>query len=114
MNQNTTPSAPPALGLTARAVNAARHARDADHDGFANRHQDWHTWPRRARLGRTLAVTLEVPLEPPQVVSPYSRQSRSHGGLVKGCRDWCRSFSLHVESPDTSVGLTVSLNQRNR
>jgi hypothetical protein len=43
-------------GLAARAVRAAYRARDAEPDGFAQRHQDWRTWQRRARLGRGLAT----------------------------------------------------------
>ncbi|MGH8917949.1 MAG: hypothetical protein ACRD0H_06350 [Actinomycetes bacterium] len=50
-------------GLAARAVTAARRARDADPDGFAERHRDWHTWQRRTRLGRMVASVLGVPVE---------------------------------------------------
>jgi hypothetical protein len=67
------PSAVTATGLTARAVSAARRARDADPDGFAYRHQDWHTWQRRARLGRTLAAALGVPVEQVSVTDDPQR-----------------------------------------
>jgi hypothetical protein len=55
------PMACPPSGLTARAVVAAHRARDTDPAGFPERHQDWHTWQRRARLARTLANMLGVP-----------------------------------------------------
>lgn len=81
MNQNTSSSAPPAArvtGLTARALGAACRARDADLDGFTNRHQDWRTWQRRAQLGRTMAAALGVPAEQ---VSVIDDPQRSHGAV---------------------------------
>jgi hypothetical protein len=60
-------------GLAARAVSAARRARDADPDKFAQRHQDWHTWQRRARLGRALATVLGVPVEQVSVIDDPHR-----------------------------------------
>lgn len=60
-------------GLAARAVSAARRARGADPDGFAERHLDWHTWQRRARLGRALATVLGVPVEQVSVIDDPHR-----------------------------------------
>jgi len=63
-----------------RALSAVRRARDADPEGFANRHQDWHTWQWRAQLDRTLATTLDVPLEQISVIDDPQRLS----GAVPG------------------------------
>lgn len=60
-------------GLAARAVSAARRARDANPDGFPDRHRDWHTWQRRAQLARALASVLGVPLEQISVVDDPHR-----------------------------------------
>ena len=60
-------------GLAARAVMAARRARDADPDGFPERHRDWHTWQRRARLARTLASILGIPVEHISVINDPHR-----------------------------------------
>lgn len=60
-------------GLAARAVRAARRAHDTDPDGFPERHRDWHTWQRRARLARTLASILGVPGEQVSVINDPHR-----------------------------------------
>ena len=53
----------PAGGLATRALGAARRACDADREGFARRHQDWHIWQARAREARTLAAALGIAVE---------------------------------------------------
>lgn len=63
----------PPAGLTTRAIMAAHRARDADPDGFPERHQDWHTWQRRARLAPTLAGMLGVPVEQISVIDDPHR-----------------------------------------
>ncbi|MGH3784224.1 MAG: hypothetical protein ACRDRO_27295 [Pseudonocardiaceae bacterium] len=60
-------------GLSARAMTATHRARDADPDGFPNRHRDWHTWQRRARLARTLASVLGLPAEQVSVIDDPHR-----------------------------------------
>ncbi|HJT04915.1 MAG TPA: hypothetical protein VJ757_15005 [Pseudonocardiaceae bacterium] len=60
-------------GSAARAVRAARRARNAGPDGFPERHRDWHTWQQRARLARTLANTLGVPVEQVSVINDPNR-----------------------------------------
>lgn len=60
-------------GLAARAVSAARAARDADRDRFPDRYQDWHIWELRARRGRALAAALGVPVEWVSVIDDPQR-----------------------------------------
>jgi hypothetical protein len=72
-------------GLAARAVSAAHRARDAEPDGFAQRHQDWRTWQRRARLGRGAGHVYLC-----SVGSSRSRKARSQGRCPPGCTSGAR------------------------
>jgi hypothetical protein len=59
--------------LVARAVSAARRARDADRDRFPDRHRDWRAWELRARHGRALAAALGVPADQVSVIDDPQR-----------------------------------------
>ncbi len=63
----------PVTGLAARAISAARAARDADRDRFPVRYQDWHIWELRARQTRALAAALGVPIERISVIDDPHR-----------------------------------------
>lgn len=68
---DTTATTPPHAGtrpddgLGPRAFNAARARRSADPAGFDHRHdspEHWNQWARRARVARTVAAALDVPV----------------------------------------------------
>jgi hypothetical protein len=59
--------------LVARAVTAARRARDTDRDRFPERQLDWRTWELRARQGRALAAALGVPVDQVSVIDDPQR-----------------------------------------
>ena len=55
-----------AAGLAERAVHAARAHRAADPHGFGRRldtPDEWNRWAPRARVARTIAAALQVPVE---------------------------------------------------
>lgn len=74
-------------GLADRAIRAARAARSVDPDGFNRRHDDpdhWARWTRRARVARTIAATLQVPLVWVTVTDDPQRDYRTRNGPVPG------------------------------
>lgn len=77
----------PPPGLAERAVHAARAHRAADPDGFHRRHDtadQWNRWTRRARVARTLAAALQVPLEHVLVTDDPRRTYPTRTGPVPG------------------------------
>lgn len=75
-----------ARGLADRAVRAYRAV---DPDGFHRRHDtpdQWNRWTRRARVARTVAAALQVPLHAVVVTDDPHRtyRTRAHTGPVPG------------------------------
>ena len=83
-----TTTTPPGLdGLAQRAVRAARAHRAADLDGFHRRHDtavEWNRWARRARVTRTIAAALAVPVDSVLVTDDPCRAYRTRSGPVPG------------------------------
>lgn len=80
----TTINAP---GLAERAVLAARAYRAADPAEFDHRNdtpQQWARWTRRARVARTIAAALQVPMGWVTVTDDPHRDYRTREGLVPG------------------------------
>lgn len=76
-----------AAGLADRALRAARTHRAADPHGFHRRHNtpdEWHRWVRRARVARTVAAALQVPVEYVLVTDDPHRTYRTPAGPVPG------------------------------
>ncbi|WP_154676374.1 hypothetical protein [Amycolatopsis benzoatilytica] len=76
-----------AAGLAERAVHAARVHRAADPHGFGRRHDtpdEWNRWVRRARVARTIAAALQVPVEQVLVTDDPHRTYRTRSGPVPG------------------------------
>lgn len=83
----TTTTPPGLAGLTQRAVCAARAHRAADPKGFHRRHdtpEGWNRWARRARVARTIAAALHVPLDGVLVTDDPHRTYRTRTGEVPG------------------------------
>lgn len=84
---STTTPPGPASGLAERAVHTARTYRATDPRGFHRRHEDpdhWNRWARRARVARTIAAALQVPLECVLVTDDPHRTYRTRGGSLPG------------------------------
>jgi hypothetical protein len=74
-------------GLAERAVRAARAHRAADPDGFHHRHDNpeaWNRWARRARVARTVAAALQVPVDAVLVTDDPHRTYPTRTGEVPG------------------------------
>ncbi|MGW4115262.1 hypothetical protein ACWEFJ_30680 [Actinosynnema sp. NPDC004786] len=74
-------------GLAERAVHAARTHRAADPDGFHRRHDNpeaWNRWARRARVARTIAAALQVPVDTVLVIDDPHRTYPTRTGEVPG------------------------------
>ncbi|MFD0201411.1 MULTISPECIES: hypothetical protein [Saccharothrix] len=74
-------------GLAERAVSAARAHLAADPDGFRRRHEtpdQWSRWARRARVARTLASALDVPVDAVLVTDDPHRDYSTRTGPVPG------------------------------
>jgi hypothetical protein len=74
-------------GLAQHAVHAARAHRAADPEGFHRRHdspEQWNRWARRARVARTIAAALQVPLDAVLVTDDPHRTYRTRTGDVPG------------------------------
>jgi hypothetical protein len=81
------PVAPVPVGLAQRAVHAARAYHAADPDGFVRRHgapNQWNRWARRARVARTVAAALQVPVDSVLVTDDPHRTYRTRTGPVPG------------------------------
>lgn len=77
-----TPTTP---GIAERAVHAARAHRAADPDGFHHRHDNreaWDRWTRRARVARTIAAALQVPVDAVLVTDDPHRTYPTRNGEV--------------------------------
>lgn len=75
------------VGLAERAVHAARAYHAADPDGFVRRHgapNQWNRWARRARVARTVAAALQVPVDSVLVTDDPHRTYRTRTGPVPG------------------------------
>ncbi|GAA1291713.1 hypothetical protein GCM10009634_44210 [Saccharothrix xinjiangensis] len=73
--------------LAHRAARAVRAHRAADPDGFRHRHdspQAWDRWTRRARVARTVATALHVPVEHVLVTDDPHRTYPARTGEVPG------------------------------
>lgn len=84
MNTTTPPGL---LGLADRAIQAAHTYRAADPDGFRRRHdtpEQWNRWARRARVARTIAAALQVPVDAVLVTDDPHRTYRTRTGPVSG------------------------------
>ncbi|MEV6602761.1 hypothetical protein [Kutzneria sp. NPDC051319] len=82
---NTT--APGLVGLADHAVRAARAHRAADPDGFHRRHHNpeaWNRWARRARVARTIATALQLPVDAVLVTDDPHRIYHTPTGPVPG------------------------------
>lgn len=84
-----TTTTPPdlAAGLAARAVHTAGAYRAADPHGFHHRHDNpeaWNRWARRARVARTIAAALTVPVGSVLVTDDPHRTYRTRTGPVPG------------------------------
>ncbi|MDU0295100.1 hypothetical protein, partial [Saccharothrix longispora] len=74
-------------GLAERAARAARAHRTADPDGFHRRHDNpeaWNRWARRARVARTVAAALQVPVDAVLVTDDPHRTYPTRSGDVPG------------------------------
>ena len=81
----TTP--PELVGLAERARHAAGAHRAVDPDGFHRRHDtpdEWNRWARRARVARTIAAALQVPVGAVFVIDDPHRTYRTRTGEVPG------------------------------
>ena len=75
------------IGVADHAVRAARAHRAANPDGFDHRHdtpQAWHRWARRARVARTLATALNLPVDRVLVTDDPHRTYPARTGPVPG------------------------------
>ena len=75
------------IGLAARAVRVARAHRAADRDGFLCRNnsaEQWNRWTRRARVTRTIAAALQMPVDSVIVTDDPQREYRTRDGTVPG------------------------------
>lgn len=75
------------VGLAERAVHAARAYHAADPDGFVRRHgapDQWNRWARRARVARTVAAALQVPVNAVLITDDPHRTYRTRTGPVPG------------------------------
>lgn len=90
INSGTTTSnitKPGLAGLAERAVHAARTYRATDRDGFSRRRdtpEEWYRWARRARVARTVAAALQVPVDAVLVTDDPHRTYRTRTGPVPG------------------------------
>ena len=76
-----------AAGLAERAVRTARAYRATDPDGFHRRHdspEEWNRWARRARVARTIAAALQVPVNAVLVTDDPHRTYHTRTGPVPG------------------------------
>lgn len=83
----TTAASARIAGLAERAIHAARAYRAADPDGFDRRSGDpeqWARWARRARVARTIAAALQLPLESVLVTDDPCRDYQTRRGPVPG------------------------------
>jgi hypothetical protein len=97
------PAAPVPVGLAERAVHAARAYHAADPDGFVRRHDtpdQWNRWARRARVARTVAAALQVPVNAVLVTDDPHRTYRTRTGPVPG-------DLITVTDPATGAGVAV-------
>jgi hypothetical protein len=75
------------IGLAGRAVRAAREHRAADRDGFVCRNnsiEQWNRWTRRARVARTIAAALQVPVDSVIVTDDPQREYCTRDATVPG------------------------------
>lgn len=75
------------IGLAGRAVRAARAHHLADPDGFLHRNnsaEQWNRWARRARVTRTIAGALQVPVDSVIVTDDPRREYHTRDGAVPG------------------------------
>lgn len=83
----TTTTRPGLAGVADQAVRAARLHRAADPDGFHHRHdtpETWNRWARRARVARTIAAALQVPVDAVLVTDDPHRTYTTRTGDVAG------------------------------
>lgn len=76
-----------APGLAGRALRAVRAHRAADPDGFHHRHDSpeaWDKWTRRARVARTIAAALRMPVDAVLVTDDPHRTYPTRTGPVPG------------------------------
>lgn len=82
-----TPANRSGLGLAERAVRAAQDVRVTGAGDFRQRHdtpERWNRWARRARIARTVAAALQLPVDRVTVADDPDRQYRTRGGNVPG------------------------------
>ncbi|USX56419.1 hypothetical protein [Lentzea sp. HUAS12] len=75
------------IGLAGRAVRLARAHLEADRDGFLRRNnsaEQWNTWSRRARVGRTIASALQVHIDTVIVTDDPQREYHARDRTVPG------------------------------
>ncbi|MDX8053779.1 hypothetical protein SK571_30795 [Lentzea sp. BCCO 10_0798] len=75
------------IGLAGRAVRVARAHRAADRDGFLCRNNSagqWNRWARRARVARTIASALQMPVDSVIITDDPQREYRTRDGTVPG------------------------------
>jgi hypothetical protein len=78
---------PGTVGVAERALHAASVYRAADPDGLHRRHDtpnEWNRWARRARVIRTIAAALQVPVDSVLVTDDPHRTYRTRNGNVPG------------------------------
>ncbi|WP_089926662.1 hypothetical protein [Lentzea albida] len=86
-SNHNTPAHRSGLGLAERAVRAAQDVRAKGAGDFQQRHdtpERWNRWARRARVARTVAVALQLPVDSVTVADDPDRQYPTRGGNVPG------------------------------
>ncbi|MBB5157439.1 hypothetical protein [Saccharopolyspora phatthalungensis] len=87
MTYTSTPATHHATGLAGRALNAAHAHRATDPGGFTHRHDNspqWTRWKRRARVARTIAAALQIPISRVTITDDTQRDYRARSGEVPG------------------------------